>query len=235
MERTIYLNRIDHTKESLAEALGVPKEELKNRLREVEEESPLKTETEIENLGFSKEELEEAITKSKSKTFSEILANLWKKRGREEISLKECAYTFIIVKKEIASSRDERSKVSGTEEFIETVIVPRIESEIRKRIIKLLKDHGTEVLVGTSHCDQWKKEHDESSKGCPSALGCTKFALLYDTIEAIVVSQPKPIRSRLDYLRSIDMTINGITVILKILEAKSLKDLDDLKDFFTSS
>jgi len=233
MERTIYLNRIDHTKKSLAEALGVPKEELENRLREAEEESPLKTEAEIENLGFSKEELEGAITKSK--TFSEILANLWKKRGREEISLKECAYTLIIVNKEIASSRDERSKVSGIEEFIETAIVPRIESEIRKRIIKLLKDHGTEVLVGTSHCDQWKKEHDESSEGCPSALGCAKFALLCDTIEAIVVSQPKPIRNRLDYLRSIDMTINGITVILKILEAKNLKDLDDLKDFFASS
>jgi len=229
MEKMIDLDKIDHTKRTCFEAVGVSKEEYDRCRDEITSGHPSKTNAEIERLGFSKGEIREAIKNARrnSDPESKVVTTLWKKRGRKEISLKEFISTMALVRR--------KEIFGGIAELLEMLTQSRrateeLSDKTREKIINLIEDCGTKVMVGTPFCAQWKEEHEGSSRDCPKELGCTKLYLIVETLGAMMTSQPMRIRTPLDEHLWVSVTIEGIKVIFKILKAQSIKEIEELKE-----
>jgi len=97
-EKNIVLNEIDHNQEMLYEAIGASKEEVANCLKQIGARHRIHG-TLLEELSLSKDEILQTTKEMKANKLkpSKAIANLWKKRGRKQITLRECVGTRVLL------------------------------------------------------------------------------------------------------------------------------------------
>jgi len=102
-EKTIVLDQINYQKENPSEAIGVSEEEIEKCKRKLltNHKGPRDL---LEKLGLSEDELCQAINELLAtdrvvitKSPTKVIANLWKKRSRKEITLVEYVGTSILI------------------------------------------------------------------------------------------------------------------------------------------
>lgn len=211
-ERKIVLDQINHERENLHETIGIPLEEYDQCVQGIGNNTPLKRRMEMEGLGFSKEELMK--TWEDSRSISEAIVKLWKKRGRTEISLKEFVYTAMLVRSAKPREGLEIPEIRGLLEGLISEIVA-------EDVVKRVKEHGDQVLVGTPHCEKWREEHG-GSQGCQSELGCRKVEHILRALNVKRRYRPRSFNDFLEMEKWIKRAVD------EILEAKNLKELNKI-------
>lgn len=102
-EKIIILDKIDYTKGNAPEAIGIPEEEIENCKKKLRADYKFPRAL-LDRLGLTDDELCQAvdellaadkvvITKSPTK----IIANLWKRKGKKEITLTEFVGSQILI------------------------------------------------------------------------------------------------------------------------------------------
>jgi len=232
-ERMIDLGKIDHGQQYFHDAIGIPFEEYERCFQEISNYKPLRIQMELDKLGFSKEEI---VKSSKNAQYdSEAVMELWKRRGREKISLKEFILTVKLVQKAYREKgilgilEIKTIEIEGSEGILKRTAIDKINEGLiertRKRVIEFVRDRGIQVWKGTASCDKWLSEHG-TSRGCPSELGCAKAILIMNVVIKMTQDQPRSLKNFVEIHLSINMTIAGMELITEILAAKSLKELE---------
>lgn len=211
-ERRISIDQIDHTKGMLYETVGISSAEFDSYAQETY--NNYTPETLIKHLGFSIGELREAF-RNTGQT-SKAISNLWEKRGKREISLREFVQTFLLLHQFVFSGP---SIAIVIEEAIETKEL----KDPNENIIKLVTRRGTPVLQGTPVCEAWLETHKDS-QGCPSELGCKKVRLILRVLDLRDNYKPK---SKIASIKKYWWTMKTINTILKAKDLEELKTISD--------
>ena len=201
-EKKIPLDKIDHTKQRISEAIGIPHLEFLENVQKIyTEDSP---ETLSEKLGFSIEKIIMAL--NNTKRLSEAIKVLWKDKGRKEISLKEFIQTFILIK----SIRESPEMISSMAKKL-----------FLQELIEIVKSHGNQVLIDTPNCEHWMKTHQDC-KSCPSELGCSKLNLITRCLTIKMSYEPRSFEDFLAMEKWIREKID------EILEANNISQLEKI-------
>ena len=203
LEKKIDLNRVDHSKERLFETIGISRLEFLENVQKIYEEN--KPQELADKLGFSASEVIEALENTQK--LSEAIVDLWKDKGRQEISLKEFIQTAVLIKSMKKSPE---------------MLVPLAEKALLEELVEIVESHGSRVLMNTSPCEEWRKNH-LSCKGCPSELGCRKMNLITRCLKMKMSYEPKSFE---DFLSTEKWTREKIDEILKA------KDINQLNKIF---
>jgi hypothetical protein len=149
-EKRINIDKIDHSKDLIWEALGISEEEFKLALEEVSIRDMVAS---VAN-NFSEEELLEAL--KRCSIYSEAIAFLWKRKNRTYITLEEFLSTFIALK-ELKKFKEEKELedtvrmvlfILFRDEGIAFALTPILtakliaEQEIFKEVVKLVRERG---------------------------------------------------------------------------------------------
>jgi hypothetical protein len=155
LRRKIKLKKLDHSRNFLHQTIGISAQEFSEVFREELEKNRTLEELE-EKLGISSEEtIGVSIRTGK---ISKTVAELWKIRQKEKISLKTFVQTTILV----------MIAMKTFKKFLDEMA----------NLIELVKEKGTEVGLGTPDCKEWIASQG-SCENCPFELGCKKVFLLY--------------------------------------------------------
>ncbi len=97
-EKNIVLNEIDHNQEMLYKAIGVGQEEIANCIKQMGARHRI-LRTLLEELSLSTDEILQTTKEitADNPQISKAIANLWKKRNRKQITLRECIGTSILL------------------------------------------------------------------------------------------------------------------------------------------
>jgi len=199
-EKKIPLDRIDHTKQEINEAIGITRLELLESVQEISSKD--NPETLIKKLGFSIEEILVALNNAQK--VSKAIEVLWKSRGRKEISLREFIQTFILI-----------NTVKESPEMLALMGKKLLLYEL----VELVKSHGNQVLIDTPDCGRWTKTH-RNCKGCPSEIGCKKINLITRCLDVKTKYQPKSFE---DFLAMEKWIRERIDEILKATDINQLE------------
>lgn len=227
MEKIIYLNKVDHKQELLGDAIGIPEQEFDNCLWEINNEPSLEIEVEIENLGFTEEEVKESL--KRTRRLSEAVVLLWQRKRREEIAVREFLLTARLIKRVETKAKMHEMAGRLVNELINEILPEALIERTRQRIIKLVQKGGTPVLRGGKDCDMWLKDH-EGSKGCPHELGCEKASLIGQIIVEMAHTRPESLENFPEIDQWMNIVIDGTSMILDILAAKTMDDLKKFND-----
>jgi hypothetical protein len=203
LEKKIFLDEIDHSKEKIHEIIGISRLELLENFQKICEEDTPKTLS--SKLGFSVDEIIDAL--NSTQRISEAIVRLWKNKGRTEISLKEFIQTAVLIKNMRKSPE---------------MLLSLAEKALLEELVEIVESHGSQVLMNTSPCEEWRKNHP-SCKGCPSELGCRKMNLITHCLKMKMSYEPKSFE---DFLSTEKWTREKIEEILKA------KDLNQLNKIF---
>jgi len=99
--------------------------------------------------------------------------------------------------------------------------------QINAKLVKLVSENGTKVLAHTPECAKWRKEHNDSSEGCPGQMGCEKLHLIWDVLIQLNSHPARACRNSLESVIWLNVVVDAMTIITKILSAK---DHDELKN-----
>ena len=110
-EKNIVLNKIDHNQEMFHKAIGVGQEEVVNCVKQIGARHRI-LRTLLEELRLSTDEILQTTKEMTANNLqmSKAIANLWKKRDRKQITLRECVGTNILLWKMIKELRKEDIK-----------------------------------------------------------------------------------------------------------------------------
>jgi len=97
--------------------------------------------------------------------------------------------------------------------------------QIEAKLIKLISENGTEVLARTPECAKWKKEHNNSSEGCPGHFGCEKLYLIWDLLLQLSSHPAHACRNSLESLIWLNVVVDAVSIITKILSARDNEEL----------
>lgn len=97
-------------------------------------------------------------------------------------------------------------------------------NQIRSKVQKLIKEHGTEVLTDTPACEKWRKEHGENEEGCPGYLGCLKQKIIMDLLIQLGSNPPRG-DNPIQLILWMNAVVDTVEIIMKILEIQSLEEL----------
>jgi hypothetical protein len=235
MEKTIKLKEIDHTKENVDEAIGMTEEEFSQCIKEITSYPDSMFKEKVDKLlGFKREEIIEAIKNSGSEI--ESIVSLWQGR-KEEITLYEFTLTLVLIRKTIIEQRKESLGHSPGEQLMRIVtslsekVINESAESANNKLKNLIEENGTKVLENTPACEKWKKEHNNSSEGCPGHLGCAKLYILTDLLGYLSSHPARFAKNPIQNAIWVNAVVETFTIVTKILAAKDLDELDkNLKD-----
>jgi len=237
MERIINLKKIDRGKSYIHEALNVPKEELHQCIIEVRNYPDSVFNPEAGKLGFTEEEI--LIAEKNYHKITELVAALWQGK-KEEITIREFVLTMVMIEKTLANAQHEEESLedsSGDEtmkilsELLENSgligkVVNKSVDRVTERLMKLVKESGAEILRDTPACEQWKKEHDSDSRGCPGYLGCAKILILRELLFQMSSHPTRFAESKIQNAIWLEALSETLVAATKILAAKDINELE---------